>query len=282
MRSPTSTDHKQHASWKQLLVVFIIALLLFISIRMQPEPWIASLIEKQAKQQGMNISYRALELNGLSLHFEQLSIQTAQLPGPIKLDSLSLSPAWSSLLTGDAGATIQANWNTQSFSAVVTQQADIINIHSLDGALDVALLQPLLAKRVPIPVNIQGRAKITGGIQLNAINGHPRIGKLTLNWRAASVEMPPMKMPLGDYKLILQTDDIKRAWQWDLSGGTALKLTGKGNISTSAPNPALWSLNGTVQAQADQKTPTLAALLGNRTKQFSISGNISQPRLQPL
>ncbi len=282
MRTQTDSDQNHHASWQQLLAVFIVALLLFIAMRMQPEPWISAQIDKQTKQHGVNIHYNSLELDGLTLLVDQLTIQSHQLATPIKLDSLSLSPAWSSLLSGNAGAIIHANWKGQQLSAVVSQQGDIIDIQSLNGALDISTLQPFIAKKLPIPVKVSGTAQISGDIQLNAINGHPRLGKIQLLWNKAGVEMPSMKVPLGDYALILQTDDLKRAWQWDINGGDALKLSGKGNLNTSAQNPAAWSINGMIQAQADPKAVNLSALLGKQNKQFRISGNITQPRLLPL
>ena len=282
MNPHLNPNQRRHASWQLLLAVFSVALLLFVTMRWQPEAWIQSQINTQSKQHGITISYDALQTDGFTIHMDQLSIQTAQLPAPFKLDRLSLSPAWSSLLSGNPGANIQADWNGQMLSAAVIKQADIIDIQSLRGELDVALLQPLLAKKLPLPVNLNGKANITGEIQLNASNGHPRLGKINIHWNAAAVDMPPMKMPLGDYALTLQTDDIKRAWQWDISGGSELKLNGKGNLNTSARNPAAWSIRGMVQAQADQQAANLSALLGNKEKQFRISGNITQPRLQPL
>ena len=280
MTRQNDTDHYSHASWHHLLVIFIVALSLFAAFRWQPEVWIQSQISKQSKLHGFNIHYNSLQLDGFTVLFDHLSIQSHQLSSPVKLDSLSLNPMWSSLFGGNPGANIQANWNGQTVSAAVIKQADIIDIQSLRGDLDVALLQPLLAKKLPIPVKVSGKVQISGDIQLNASNGHPRVGKINLNWKAAAVDMPSIKMPLGDYKLTLQTDDLKRAWQWDLSGGTTLKLSGKGNLNTYAQNPAAWSINGMLQARADQNSPTLSALLGNQNKRFSLSGLITQPRLQ--
>ncbi len=282
MTSPFNSDQFRHASWQQLVAVFVVALLLFAAFRMQPEAWIASQIDQQAKHHGININYQSLALDGLSLRFKQLSIQSHQLTPPVKLDSLSLSPAWSSLLNANPSVNIQANWQGLSVGATVNQQADIIDIQSLHGDVDVALLQPLLAKKLPIPVNINGQVQFSGNIQLSASSGHPQLGKINIKWKAAAIDLPPMKVALGDYALILQTDDVKRAWQWDLSGGTALKLSGKGNLNTIARNPAAWSINGMLQAQADQKEPTLTALLGNQKKRFGLTGQITQPRLQPL
>jgi len=282
MTSLTSTDQHKHASWQMLAAVFMIALLLFIALRWQPEAWIEAQISKQSKQHAVTIHYDSLQLDGFTLLVNQLSIQSSRLNAPIKLDSLNLSPAWSILLSGTLGANIQLNWQGQTFSAIIIKQADSIDIQSLHGDLDVALLQPLLAKNIPIPIKASGRILINGDISFNAINGHPLQGKVNFNWNRAAVKMPSMNIALGDYALNLQNDDPKKLWQWDLHGGSALQLTGKGMLNTSAKKPAIWPVSGLLQIQADAKASNLAALLGKQSKRFSISGNITQPRLQPL
>ena len=282
MTSFTNTDQHKHASWQMLVAVFMIALLLFIALRWQPETWIKSQINKQSERHAVTIHYDSLQLDGFTLHINQLSIQSAQLNSPINLDSLKLAPAWSALFSGHLGANIHINWQGQRLSAIAIQQADIIDIQSLHGDLDIALLQPLLTNRLPIPIKISGNALINGHIQFNASNGHPLLGKINLNWNRAAVDMPPMHMPLGDYALSLQNNDLKKAWQWELNGGSTLQLAGKGELNTAAADPTLWAMSGTIQLQADAKASNLTALLGKQSKHFRISGNIAQPRLQPL
>ncbi|MDQ6999027.1 MAG: hypothetical protein Q9M17_09975 [Mariprofundus sp.] len=282
MTSSLTTNQQSHASWRILLTTFAVALLLFVAMRWQPEAWIQSQINIQSQKYGIDISYKALQTDGFTIQLDQAVIQTMQMPQPVKLDRLILSPAWSSLFSGNPAVQIHLVWIGQQASAIAIQRTDSMELQALHAELDIAALQPLLSKSLPLPLNLGGIAKINGNILLNAINAQPLLGKIDINWNTAVVDMPPMKLPLGDYALSLQTDDAKKAWSWDLSGGTALTLTGKGKLNTSAPNPAAWTIDGMVQAKADQKEPNLSALLGNENRQFSLSGNISQPRLQPL
>ena len=273
---------KSHASRQQLFIIFIVALLLFMVLRWQPELWLAAQINNYAKQHAINISYKHLETRGFSVDIDHISIQAAQFSTPIRLDTLTLSPAWSSLLSATIGIDIHVTWREQHASAVISKQHDVISIQALKVALDATTLQPLLSKNIPLPVTFTGQIQAFGDIQFHAINGRPLLADLTLLWRSAAAHMPPSDMPLGDYTLTLKNDDANSPWQWHIDGGKALMLAGKGSLDATSNNPAAWTINGKFHLEASQEIPSLVSILGNNEKQFHVSGNILHPRLQPL
>ncbi len=278
------SEQQPHASWRQLLLVFIVALLLFSLMRLQPEPWLQAQISQQSRQHGITLQYHALQIEGFTVHFDQFKVQTSQLPAPIVLDSLSLSPAWSSLLTGTIAIQLDTSWQGQQATAVVSKQGDVIDVQSFNALLETAALQPLLAKNIPIPVKTSGQIQATGTLLLNAINAHPLNGQIDITWSSAAVEMASMKTPLGDYKLSLQNSETGTPWQWNIDGGSTLLLSSKGSIATSTMQPERWPLNGQIRIEVGKKpeAASLAALLGNQAKQFNISGTLASPNLRPF
>jgi len=277
-----SDNQTSHASWLQLLIIFVIALLLFMTLRWQPEIWIASQINNYAKQHNVSISYKNLEVNGFVVDIEHLSIQTPQLARPINFDTLSLMPAWSSLLRATIGIHTQVIWREQHASATLIKRHDMISIQAFKVDMDVAELQPLLTKSIPLPVTFSGQIQARGNIQIHASDGRPLHGDITIQWRAATAVMASEQMLLGDYTLMLQTDNATTPWQWSIDGGSGLTLKGKGTINTAANNPAAWTTHGQLRLQASKETPSLAAMLGNKAQQFNISGNAFHPQILPL
>jgi len=283
MISTSSDTESQHASIWQLCLVFVLALLLFIAMRWQPEPWLQSKIAQQALQNGIDLQYQQLDIEGFSVRMEHVSIRTAALPAPVILDSLSISPAWSSLLTGVAAVDVKARLSGQSVTAVLAWQGKYIALHDLNAEFDVAALQTLWKQRMPLPVQIGGRVKLSGYIQIDAFSGFPADGQLDAVWQQASVDLPVFDKPLGDYQLALKAAaKAPGRWQWSLGGGAAVTLSGSGQLDLSGKSPQQWTINGRVQVQAGSEAKAIASLLGNQVKAFAISGNLLNARLQPM
>lgn len=284
MISPSAPPH---ASRWQILLVFIIALLLFISLRWQPEAWLRSQINTQAQQHAIILSYKHLHMHGLSIEATSFSLQRAERSSPIMLDSLRLTPDWSSLLRGHIAVQVHARWQAQDIHATIIKQDNTIILRDILAKIDATHLQPILAKNIPLPLNIHGNIQLSGSMLLNT-NIHPLGGSIKLSWDTASIRLSASHIALGNYQLILQSptknnpeDNRKNhTWQWDLTGGNAFMLSGKGSIDTSSQQPQVWPLTGTIRMQANKEARILADLLGNKATEFHLSGNVRQPHLQ--
>ncbi|MDQ6969684.1 MAG: type II secretion system protein N [Mariprofundus sp.] len=274
------------ASWWQLFAVFIIALLLFLGLRWQPEIWLGTQINKLAKQQGITLSYDRLQLHAFTMHIKNISItnisiQNTQQPNPIIIDSITLSPAWSALLSGNPAVQIHTQWHGQSAAAVLSQQGEHILLQDISADIEATSLQPILNQHLPLAVNIFGQLHLSGSLELQT-NAHPLQGNIELSWRAAALDLSSHRIDLGDYKLAIQNNQPNIPWQWVIGGGSALILSGKGQIDASAQNPQTWLMTGEIQIKAAKKATMLSSILGSKSKKFSLSGNISQPQLRPL
>jgi len=214
---------------------------------------------------------------------QHVSIRTSALPAPFTLDALSISPAWSSLLTGVAAVDVKATLSGQPATAVLAWQDKSIALHDLKAVFDVGALQTVWKQRMPLPVDIGGQLKISGHIQLDAVSGLPVDGQLDAVWQQASVDLPMFDKPLGDYQLVLKAAaKAPGRWQWLLDGGAAVTLSGSGQLDLSGLVPQQWTVSGRLQVQAAPEAKTIAAMLGQQAKAFTISGNLLNARLQPM
>ncbi len=273
----------RHASWRLLCLVFVLAVVLFVMLRWQPEPWLRYQIDQQVLQSGIDLQYEQLAIEGFSVRMAHVSIQTSQLPAPVVLDSLRISPAWASLLTGVAAVDVKAELSGQPTTAVLAWQDNYIGVHDLNAEFDVAALQSLWKQRMPLPVDVGGQLTISGNMQLDAVSGLPVDGQLDALWQQASVDLPMFDKPLGDYQLALKADaKAPGHWQWSLGGGKAVTLSGSGQLDLSAKSPQQWTVSGRLQVQAAPEAKAIAAMLGQQGKTFTISGNLLNARLQPM
>ena len=166
-------------SWQQLLLVFVLALLFFIAVRWQPDIWLQSRISEQFQQNGITIDYKKLHLDGIGLRLETVSLQNAAMSQALTLDSLRLSPAWTSLFSGSPGVDLQLNWFGQRVETRLIRQDTYIDIQDLHAAIDAALLQPLLQ----LPVKLIGQLKLSGDLRVDMQTGRPLQGALNADWQ---------------------------------------------------------------------------------------------------
>lgn len=273
----------RHASVWQLCLVFVLALLLFTAMRWQPESWLQHQIDQQARISGIDLRYQTLQVDGLSLRMAHVSIRTAELPEPVTLDSMRISPAWSLLLSGIAAAEVKVTLSGQAAKAVLVRQDKYIDLRDLNAVLDVAALQPLWKLHMPVPVDSGGTLKLSGQVQLDALSGLPVEGQLDVVWQQARIDLPVFKKPLGDYQLTLKaTANASGIWQWSLGGGTDVMLSGSGQMNLSGKRPQQWTINGRAQLRAAPEARAIAAMLGTQTKVFAISGKLLNARLQAM
>jgi len=274
---------QQGASWRLLILVFVVALLLFVAMRWQPEAWLRSQIDTQANKQGISLHYQDLQVNGFSVHLDQLSVQTTQMKVPVLLDGLDISPAWLSLMQVRPALRVRLIWQGQTVSAILHQDQRALDINDLDALLDVAKLQHLWKSRLPIPVDVRGMIHISGDIRLDTASGRPMHGDVHAVWQSAAAGMAGMMNPLGDYSLALTgKEQTKSVWNWLLAGGTAIVLEGKGNLNLIGSNPQAWTVQGSVQLQPGKQPSPVAAMLGNKPVRLHVSGSVLKPQIQPM
>jgi hypothetical protein len=279
------SEQFSHASWWQLGMVFVIALLVFISGRWQAEPWLRSQIAALAGQHGVTVEFQSLKLEGLALRFTGVSIRGPDMTSPAALQSLTVEPAWNAWIAGNLAARIGLNWQGQPATALAGVHDGYVELDDLDAALDVAVLKPVLHRQLGVPADVTGRVHLSGNIRFDAVTGQPASGKLTANWQGASAALAGVQIPLGDYRLVMQAEPPSPgSWQWRLSGGADITLNGEGKVQTPSGDPKAWTVNGQGRLDVVGKgvNPALSALMGGSAISFRLSGNVLSPGLQRI
>jgi hypothetical protein len=275
-------ERQQGASWWQLFVIFVLVLLLFIAVRWQPEPWLRSQIAEQARQNGITLNYKQLQVEGFSVQLEQVSLHAANLAAPLMFNSLSIRPAWASLLGGSLAMQMQLSWQGQQGGALLSWQDDSINIYNIEAELNMTVLQSLWQRHMPLPVNVRGQIHISGDVRLDVQSGRPLEGRLDVGWQSAGVEMAGGNIHLGNYQLGMTAGDTSASWRWILGGGEAVLLQGKGTVDVPVDVQQAWPVSGQARIEAGKQAGMLSAMLGSTPLLFSLSGNAANPKLQRM
>ena len=283
MNSSVQPAEYRHASWWQLSLVFLLALLLFVALRWQPEPWLRSQMVLQSRQQGIGLDFNSLTVDGFAVRLDGASIRSVAISTPVTFETLTLEPGWFSLLTGTMAVRLIASWQGQQGQAVLALQGNHLDVTDIDAAVDATLLQSIWQGAEAMPVNVSGKVQLSGRLRLVAKTVHPVQGHLTILWHAAAVELAGMTTSLGDYQLMLQSEEgAADSWPWTLTGGTAVLLNGKGVVSTAGSVLQEWAMSGQAQAEAGEQAGGLAVMLGTAPLKFRLSGSVTQPRLERL
>jgi len=259
-----------------LITLFFIALPIFIFIRWDSSAWVGAQVQQAASDAGYQLSYSDLSVSGLGVKLQDVRVQQQQ--NILELDSLEISPSFSTLISGDVGADVEASWLGNPISASVSSSDDLLMLTNIDAMVDVSRIQNL-----NIPAELAGLMHLQGDLVLQQNTGLPQSGKLQLTWNQAKAGLAAPEFTLGDYTLDLNSvDDVSQPWQWTIAGGSGVALNGSGTVLPTTPDPKLWLVNGLVDTNIDNSNPSLAmmmqSMMGSTKAKFRISGSLGAPR----
>ncbi len=259
-----------------LITLFFIALPIFIFMRWDSSIWLDAQVQQAASDAGYQLTYTDLDVSGLTVHLQNVHIQQQQ--NSLDLDSLEISPSFSTLISGDLGADINASWLGNPISASVSSSDDLLTLTNIDAMIDVSRIQNL-----NIPAQLAGLMHLQGFVMVWQNTGLPQSGELQLTWNQAKAGLAAPEFTLGDYTLNLNSvEDIKQPWQWTIAGGSGVALNGSGTLLPTMPDPKQWLINGLVDTEIDNANPSLSmmmqSMMGSTKAKFRISGSLGAPR----
>ncbi len=273
----TANDDWRPLSWRRLVLLFVVALLLFCAMRWDGDRWLKRQLLPRLATHGIHAA--ALERVGGRLRLSHVSLDGVRVGGAqMVIDRLDLAPVWPSLLRLTPAARVTLRWRQAAVEGDVAQgDDDRLALRGLTLTLPVTMVTPLLPA---MPVKLGGAIACHGGMQLLLATLQPEAPDLRCDWRQATAAMGAKPTPLGSYTLTLKGDGDK-AWPWKLHGGDVAKVEGKGTIHPRADVPLpQWPLDGTITVRAGKGplAATVGALLGN--KPHAISGTVAKPVLR--
>ncbi|MDQ6992720.1 MAG: hypothetical protein Q9M31_04540 [Mariprofundus sp.] len=266
------------AWWKSVLL-FLLALLLFLALRWQPDSWLREQIMQASSAYGVSIDYQNIERVGLSLHLTKLQISGATLPVPLLFDSIKVAPAWPQLLQAKPALDVALVWQGVKASAVVSEDAQLVELADLHIATKIAPLLPLV--KMQLPIKVAGEFQLTGHLRVDSVTGRPLTGELHGQLLKAAASLFGKPDVLGDYTVELVNKEQKTAWQWQLAGGSGVLLKGTGTLATQANLPKQWRLNGQLHLSGGKVVPPSLKPMLTKPLSFTVAGPLARLRLQP-
>lgn len=270
-------------NWR-LIVLFIVALFVFMALRFDAEGFVRGRVDALTAAAGIKFGFGQMQLSGLTLAFRDVSIRSPRVPGPLSLQRLEVSPSLISLLSLKGAMEVEALRHGLQAEAVVSQSGGSIEVQAIRCRGDVAELFTMAAPylHLPFQLDLSGKVELQGDVNLSGSNATPESGAANLVWHDAKGSAMGVEVALGTVQLKLQGG--KGSWEWQLDDAGKGALTGKGAAQMVGPDPARWPLNGSIAIDlAAIDSPTLSALLPKRQGEgmirLNLGGTFAVPRL---
>jgi len=262
-------------SWsnKQLCLVFIICLPLFMLFNWDVEAWVKSKVDAAIVQNHLDISYQTFSLHGAGLHLSHVCLGASNLPKPLWLDEVELQLDWLLLWQMRLSILADVKNNFMQMKALLSMDDGSLLLSDITGQMDVQAAQAWYGKALLA----QGFGDVhwQGDIGLNVNTGLPVQTDLHIRWQNAALSMMQQRYALGDYVLALKQSDKNQSWI--LEGGKQLQIKGRGTLEMNHIDVLKWLLQGKIYAQADAASP-LAAFLPQVGKDIKLTGSLGKPQ----
>ncbi|MDX8382798.1 MAG: hypothetical protein R8M45_01875 [Ghiorsea sp.] len=264
-----------------LLGLFLFSLPIFMLIQWDISPWLATKVNAAAKSAGLELSYKQLSLSGFGVHFQELKVSQGDKLS-IALDEFDASLSFSSLFSGTLAADVELVWLANPVSFTIAQSDEHILLSHLNSHIDLLNLFDIQQN---MALRASGIMRAKGEVSIHKTSMLPTMVNLSVNWSQAKAGLTSPEFALGDYQLQLKSnEEEKQPWIWDISGGEAIALNGKGNIALLAENIQRSNITGVVDIAVDPSNATLSMMIqaftGSSKAKLRISGNLSSPRTQ--
>jgi len=244
------------------------------------------LVQEVESQTGATVEIGQLGLYPvLTVAAERLEIGGAGLPGPIKLDTLTVSPQWLSLLSGDPGIQLNSGLMGGVLSASLQRSG---RMHAKATGLHLEI--PM---QTPVDMLITGvldTATFTGSVPLGSDTATTLSLKLT-DVKLAGLESfaaGGMTLPLGAIELQVRGEGRMMKVVSLTAKGGALEASGKGTLlvgKTAASCRIDLELQVRPGTSLDTSIATLLELVAkpnaNGDYLLRLKGPLTSPALQP-
>jgi len=260
-------------SKKQLIVLFVVALLTFSVGRWDMQSWVQARLDTALLQSGLNIHYTDLSLHGLSLQLAGVNVASPDMPHEMALDTVQISMNASTLWHGAIQLHAENAW--LQAAANVSLADGVIDVQGLDVQCDVAQAQAWYGAAMALPVTVLGQLHVTGEMAIDKLTGIAQTADVKATLLDASVDMMQQRYALGDYALTWRLHE--QVGDWLLSGGKQVVIEGKGVVSVVSNMPMQWPFTGEVDMTAGAESP-LVSLLPPNGQHITLAGTLGVPR----
>lgn len=258
-----------------LVLLFVLGLAVFTAARWHPGPWLDSRVNGLARQAGIGLQYRSLGIHGLALRVDGASLALPGAAAPVRVDRLTVRPAWLGFLTGHSGAQISLLLHGQALHFSVVLHGHEAIVHIPDTRFPASALDPLWQQAMALPAVLAGEIRMHGDTSVALADGRPLHGHVELVWTHAGADVIGNRLALGSYRI--QGNGKDGHWRFTAAGGKQAVLKASASLDATASDARVWALQAQGMLSA-MPGSVVAGLLGAKPMRFSLSGPIHAPR----
>lgn len=258
-------------------MLFVLTLLVFMAWRWQPEAWLDSRVNDLARQAGVGLQYKSLGIHGLALRVDGATLDLPGASAPVRVDRLTVRPAWLGFLTGHSGARVSLLWHRQVLHFSVAVHGHEATVHIPATHFPASALDPLWQQAVALPAVLAGEIHLHGDTSIALADGRPLHGHVELAWDDAGADVIGNRLVLGSYRV--QGSGKDGHWRFSAAGGKQARLSASGSLDASTSDARAWALKAEGQLTVSPDSP-LAGMVGAKPMRFRVSGPLASPRWQ--
>ncbi|MDQ6964944.1 MAG: hypothetical protein Q9M13_08505 [Mariprofundales bacterium] len=265
-------------SARQLLLLFLVAVLFFTAVRWDSSGWLQQQLLPYLDGYGVHAT--SLARDGGSLTLRQVRIDGVEIAGsPLLWERIVITPHWAALLQLQRVAHLSMQGRQVALDADLEQvDGAWLAVRNLRLSLPIALLAPLLPA---MPVTLTGDLQCRGRVQVSRDLWRVEQPDIICGWQQATASMGGKPLALGSYRLQLEVADSDAGeWHWQLSGGDVAKVKGGGGVHPLADvSMSRWAVDGavTITAGSGPLGAVIGAALGGGAHR--VGGTLAAPTL---
>lgn len=267
--------------------LFLLGLLAGIYLFFPSEALRQRIIQEVVSRTGTEVQIEQVSLYPpLALDANRIKLSVIGLPLPLEIEQLSISPQWSTLLSGDPGASLHGRIMNGSWSADL-QKSGVVKAEAIGLRFDLPVQQP-------VPFNITGT--LSEAALETSIGLSPK-AKSSLTLRLVDVSILGLEifkadsrgLSLGD--ISLELDGLGRALRIKAltAQGGDLEVTGDGILQvgrSAATSRIRIVLRVRAGSNADPSIASMLQLAGELGEDgfysLQLTGTVAKPILKPV
>jgi hypothetical protein len=254
------------------LGIGVMAMLIFLWLRWEPEPWLRSQLDANGLSRSVQFASASKSKLGLRIQGVRISSQA----GVVSLKEVMIYPAWRGMLSGKPAVRVLCRLDAGGeISAVLSVRENVFQASEIQSSIPASVVQSFS----PVTLGgLLGSVQSSGAFSYHLVKGRPLMVNVQLAWRGAGLDFINQGKPLGDYVFLLSGDE--KRLEWSMEGGEELGINGRGSVAPTAGAIQGWRLDGGVEVHPGKSLePVFRAFGLPEDGRVNVSGTVMRPRI---
>ncbi|RMH59522.1 MAG: hypothetical protein D6678_07535 [Zetaproteobacteria bacterium] len=214
---------------RTLGLLFVAMTVVSFAWHVEPLRALDQAVRHALSRQGVHLIGGTWAWHGIGVQCRDTRIEVERMRRAIALHRVVITPAFASLLHGELALAVAAEGEDGRLSMLASRAANEVRLRKLVLELSADRVSHWLT--LPLPVAMEGTFGVRGALSLASSTGRPDAGSLEVEWTNAGVHLAGDEYLLGTFHGHI--DRMEHVWRWSLRGGTALRVSGQGEVADS-------------------------------------------------